>query len=103
MISTWNGARGFQRIHQTQKARTVRELRAADPVIHVHVLVYDGATPANCVRSRVFDLARHGLGVVRDPVLLGALPAIDCREKGRRFCGHVAALLHDFHSNVNSH
>ena len=79
----------LQRVHQPQKAGTVRKLGAGDPVVDVDVLVGDDPALARGVLARVLDLPRDRLLLVGDAVLLRAL----CGRRWRRSFGLILPWL----------
>ena len=69
-------------VHQPQEAGALHELRAADAVVDVNVLLGDGPAFPSGVRLRVLDLAGDGLLVVTDTVLLGRFAGVDGGNHG---------------------
>src|SRR5918994_7433640 len=53
---------------------------AGDAVIGIDVFIGDGPAFLDGVRLAVLNLARDGLFVAPNAVLLGALPRVDCRD-----------------------
>src|SRR5262249_39178756 len=67
----------FQCVHQPQESGPVRELRAADAVIDVDVLVGNNPTLPSGVRVAVLHLPGDGFLLVGDAGLLRALACVD--------------------------
>jgi hypothetical protein len=63
-------------VHEGQEAGPLQELRAADPIVAVDVLVRDHPALVGSVGPRALDLARDRLLLIGD-VLIGALAGVD--------------------------
>jgi hypothetical protein len=67
----------LERGHEPEEARTGAKFGARHPVVHVDVRGIHDPALARGIGLCVLDLAGHGLGLIGDAVLVGALPGVD--------------------------
>jgi hypothetical protein len=72
----------LERVHEPEEGRPLHELGATNTVVHVDVVLGEDPAFLRGLGLRVLDLARDGLLLVTDAVLLGGLTGVDGGDHG---------------------